>query len=1463
MLLPGLGADIIVQHPVQVGPQAYRIDWETTPGVVYRLERSLDLAEWTIVVTLTAEASSESFTDFLAPTERLVFWRVAELGPEGEPLEVSEILASAELSPATSRALFEITATGTEVIESVVFFDQGVPLGDARPGVGDRWTFSVALDSENPAVRAIEAEVSTEEGTVRRTAETRLLLADPNHFVPLDEAGVPVYGAFVPVGEDGALGPFRYFPEGFGAGDSGTGVFFEFAAGARLEEGGAGPRLRFAAGRFVRGAHDPAPVATNGAEVTLDLGDLDPPAVAAAFGLPGGGVPLPWGDGIVLWEDGVLGEGGWGGLQLDPGLGDFALPDGRLAVTVETDPRTGERALVVCFHGDWSPLPDTAFRLPRADPLKIYLFESGEVQAHGTAEATFPNGARLRGTLRWVEPVFEFSFEGKELTIPAIDGLAGRLPGMDFAGALPAGRDEASLDAARDVLLAHQRTLRAVAAGSSAQAGDDLSASGGAAAEIIDPGSSALHGWAHFLSAGGGGALSPELREIVAGVIAQAGKTAEASQDPAFVLRVLLDLRRLLATDETDFHPAAEAAATRALAAFNRLLGAAAGLEQGGTLDRLMQDVLGALGTPAGETSAVGEDLAGFVVRSATESLTPSGPEARPALARAYVEQRWPPAYFSERGIHPGDFSGEDNPALMRFVAGLPTSELVRGYGGTRAIITEMAALAAILAESGLDDSAYPMAEAVDQAFDALVEFHDARVALAGTLEEYLEVLDQRDELLALHRQLFAGQPEPFTLSTVTLVDRFQPVFVEAVAALPPERRIAVYGETLQALLGFAAAIESPALDGRLRENWAALEVLNGYFGLALADPAFCNLLATELTLAGYDLAPGDPAAGFDLSGSYEADDVAVATGGVPNRGLDTLQVNQAGLFIAGTLVQRSYFAPTVDGTPTVRDVRVRKLRFDGLLVAEAAGLREFAVRFTEEDGSAAGTGAFTFAAAGEEVILTANLELRGGSAEQRIFARFDTFAPLPEEVFESFDRRTREYAEGLHLHPVHQLEFDDMEATAEALKARIRAYFSTGDEGARTALAEEIDGLSEAALRRMPEFAKVHFRGLVRRRLHEQTFTSPLDGIERDYWDWLFRIANDEHDNGLALPGAAELADLPFVVSPRFRYDFDLLDLAASGNSERAVQVALEGGFLGMRVTKREVDGPVLDTFYLASLFAKFGSGVSLSIKGPEDMPVLPISGSYSGGSFVSSQSYQAADFKGALVIGDLTFKKSTINTVAYSPWASIYFVSIDEFADTSGLALGLNLDMTPSIGGSINVGTGYVVAAWDADKPAPTEAEEVSEPPSPITFSSTRDARTDGFLHFEEGQASINECGLQYLREFVADYRFIFEDPEALIEITGYTDPEGAATPGEGPEDNLTLSQNRAEAVHQALRQILAIDPADDFIPPANIVGLGEAPARAAGVPDGAEAPEWRKVEIVLEGRITLTLNGAARLP
>lgn len=122
----------------------------------------------------------------------------------------------------------------------------------------------------------------------------------------------------------------------------------------------------------------------------------------------------------------------------------------------------------------------------------------------------------------------------------------------------------------------------------------------------------------------------------------------------------------------------------------------------------------------------------------------------------------------------------------------------------------------------------------------------------------------------------------------------------------------------------------------------------------------------------------------------------------------------------------------------------------------------------------------------------------------------------------------------------------------------------------------------------------------------------------------------------------------------------------------------------------------------------------------------------------------------------------------------------------------------------------------------------------------------------HFQLGVALLTGLARIQIRMFCAKERAWLCHPGSRMLIVGHADRIDT------PERNIELSRLRAENVRQCLMDVLGDKLA--FRDEIELRFLGEQVAASLGIKDGRPSPEWRKVELFLDGRQVLTLWGEA---
>jgi outer membrane protein OmpA-like peptidoglycan-associated protein len=192
-------------------------------------------------------------------------------------------------------------------------------------------------------------------------------------------------------------------------------------------------------------------------------------------------------------------------------------------------------------------------------------------------------------------------------------------------------------------------------------------------------------------------------------------------------------------------------------------------------------------------------------------------------------------------------------------------------------------------------------------------------------------------------------------------------------------------------------------------------------------------------------------------------------------------------------------------------------------------------------------------------------------------------------------------------------------------------------------------------------------------------------------------------------------------------------------------------------------------------------------------------------------------------------------------------------------------------SIGLEISFATGVLKPAS-----AVVDRDQFTLSTEPVAQEFGADATVQGTVYFDVDRSTLRPCGWVGLRELVAEYRSIFESPNARISVLGFTDSTGTDA------HNDLLSQQRADTVKAALQ---LIGGPDMKVPAANIrsIGLGRNPSlgqlstrndqlqqyekdfiaskqQELGIlSPGQDAQRWRSVSIILNDLIRVDLKSS----
>lgn len=1445
-----------------VAPDQWRVSWTAQPGQRYRLQKSQGLTSWTDAAEITAATAQIEVEDEGFPDARRVFWRVQQLGAA---MTTSSVVAAYQLGESASKALLQVSAEGTEPVAGVVFFENGVALGNAVPGEGNTWTFDLLWDGAAPRPAQISAAITGVDGTSGAVPVRRLLLADPAQFVPLGADGKPAYGQFVPLNADGSLAAFLFYPEGAGDSPRVTGAHFGFPAGATMEVSGPVPRIQFTSGKFFRSGEDEAPLDAVAGARSVPVSGVDPAAVAGALGLPAGTpMHLLWGRTPLRWRGGVLSPQGWAGLRLDLFIGELNLPGLQANAAVVFDPATGVPSLVVCYSGEWRPAPGgPLFRIPAADPLKVYLDLAGRFRASGTAEATFPNGSVARGSISWRDPNFEFRFQGKAINIPALNTLGGVLP-QNPEECVPAGTGTAELDEAERCLTAFRDALRQTALGSSGQATTTAAAPATAPlATAEDPAAAALAGWAARLESWNadrsGTLLTVSAVTDLTRVIAEAGRLAEGAADTATVSRIGRHLFSLARTAPPLAPPGPEAdALTAALTdARARLLAAAT---------RIHQEIPAT--TDPADLAETAELLAAWAAPAAPAGLrnrrdgngNADGDALEAALQAELIAAGTYGTFFDDLFIFPGDLNGNSNPAL----AALSMEELLETLDRASTLFVLLKVACGEDLVLGATPPQYPLRELLTQMYPWLVQRHQAVCAAAiakGELGPLTAAATQRATiyrtLAVMGFTLPAGQP--FTPPLRDLVLDMEAPFARQLASVSRELRPALLQSRVELLRDAALFEDDNLLDEHLTSAWENLQGSNSAFAALLFGAPQCDELETVLRNAfGFTLAPesiGEGSRAVPVTGQFE-----------DSAGRQTLQLSQAGRYLKGYLQHHV-------GSATHRSV------LEGVLSRDKSNLVEYAfILYAENNPQSLAAGILKGEIDGTRIRITLQRKFPSNDQRTTVFTQTTNVPVMAKSVTDAFPGEAGRIARALNRAPLHSNQVRMVMQEVPGLVHIIDNFTAAADGNARGIQASAFD----RKIQRIKEKLVTPQQLPLVRLLLQQTLAKVRPaGNARTYWDMvtLMRAGHPNLMNVTAeMMGSSPVT--PFG-GAEFTYSCTISADGLGGN----IRLLKLGGFL-LKIHIQKSGPTGTDSFDLIGLVAQGGSGVeakknfggagkrptgkdsglpelpvdkleleatTIVVKSPYDYraedlagPVMGMSGEANLG--LELKVPDAADLSGDLVKVD----GSGLALFGKGILPPLILVKEAEFAGPEAPDVAVNFDggdleFEAGIAAGVNATVGYVTNEGDP-------LEFLTDPP-PVRFSTSAGSSADGAVFFDTDSAVIRPCGRQFLRRLVAEYSGIFTSTRASIRVIGFTDPSGT------PDANNRLSLNRAKSVRDALLDIAGPFvgiPAEDIL----AVGAGEEPAIGVNpdlIPVLGLAPASQNPSFVFPADGTVSLNAS----
>ncbi len=237
---------------------------------------------------------------------------------------------------------------------------------------------------------------------------------------------------------------------------------------------------------------------------------------------------------------------------------------------------------------------------------------------------------------------------------------------------------------------------------------------------------------------------------------------------------------------------------------------------------------------------------------------------------------------------------------------------------------------------------------------------------------------------------------------------------------------------------------------------------------------------------------------------------------------------------------------------------------------------------------------------------------------------------------------------------------------------------------------------------------------------------------------------------------------------------------------------------------------------------------------------------GGLSAGKRVQGVAYSHAEYSKADILGPVTIADAGFNVgpANYSK-TSLILKGSDRLPELVFDCDGFGWQPTASVGAGHTMSTGFILENK-------SKVQIVKDPFSTIQIADyTAELSLETTVYFALGDSYVTEIARQFLRMVCASELSLLLNNESHLTIVGHADRLDTF------RNNLDLSEYRAQNVQTAIEKIMG----DHFrIPDKNIhtKGLGEYEAVVAGDKDHTPDPNYRKVEIKLNGMLVATLHG-----
>lgn len=538
----------------------------------------------------------------------------------------------------------------------------------------------------------------------------------------------------------------------------------------------------------------------------------------------------------------------------------------------------------------------------------------------------------------------------------------------------------------------------------------------------------------------------------------------------------------------------------------------------------------------------------------------------------------------------------------------------------------------------------------------------------------------------------------------------------------------------------------------------------------------------------------------LDVTGSYESTDAD---------GSYTIQLNQAGYHIQGWYQRRVHS----NDRSAIHGYRIEG---DMITDHEDDGGLQYAVDVTyESNGRSYSDGTLSFAQVGRNVRMTRNFN---GSIIT--MNRISTAARPPDTALENLPENVRGPLEASVRTPLSTQEQERLVRNCDVLKARIREYTGEG-RMMRMAISTNLNAdINTIFSQYAPEQASLVLHTI---RTTLGTETHREGDTTRSYWDWMHIVVFDN-------PGYTETIQrrLNIAVSGdgatthRYRYFFTVAGLTGD------FVVGL-GGFVGELVVEKLEPDPWTQSYWMGifgiSGGASAGVTTGMTTRWTDFETLVP---------------WTRSNFNGPIVISGAQVSGSLVGGASYGGNA-ITFYGDRALEPLIAPSLDFGGEIGVHIGAEVGITFGYIGGS---------RSEVINQAPRMDPVTGTGRGGAEQTIHFDVNDPSLTADGLEAIRSMSATNLALLESDQSTLQIDGYTSTTGS------DDRNDLLSRLRAQNTLQTIRDVTG---RRFRIPNSNITvtGHGRRGAQEAGDPENHENPDWRKVEVRLNGQIVLTLQ------